>query len=143
MCDRDPRRRIHVLNPVRSSDVGHHFYARYSRRLPESVPGEAGCNHFCLTCVDLLKFNSPLVLFAQTCPLDLYTDCFYENRKEAIASRLQLLGEASVETLCGMMEDVWSSQEGKVCSLVSWERFSSLQQAQVFINLNLHCNGTM
>ncbi|XP_013876955.1 fanconi-associated nuclease 1 [Austrofundulus limnaeus] len=69
----------------------------------------------------------------QTCPLDLYTDCFYENRKEAIASRVQLLCEASVETLCGMMEDVWSSQEGKVCSLVSWERFSSLRQAQSLV----------
>ncbi|XP_032406770.1 fanconi-associated nuclease 1 isoform X2 [Xiphophorus hellerii] len=69
----------------------------------------------------------------QTCPLDLYTDCFYENRREAIISRVQLLCEASVETLCAMLEDVWTSQEGKVCSLVSWERFSSLQQAQVLI----------
>ncbi|MEQ2211353.1 hypothetical protein XENOCAPTIV_026751, partial [Xenoophorus captivus] len=66
-----------------------------------------------------------------TCPLDLYTDCFYENRREAIASRVQLLCESSVETLCDMLEDVWKSQEGKVCSLVSWDRFSSLQQAQV------------
>lgn len=45
---------------------------------------------------------------------------------------MQLLSEASVETLHGMLEDVWTSQEGKVCSLVSWERFSSLQQAKVF-----------
>lgn len=143
LCGRDPWRRINVLNPVRSSDVGHRFYARYSRCLPESVPGKVGCNHFCLICVDLQKLDTPLVVFAQTCPLDLYTDCFYENRKEAIAARVQLLGEASVETLCGLMEDVWSSQEGKVCSLVSWERFSSLQQAQVFINMDLHCNRTM
>uniref|UniRef100_A0A3B4WQ28 Fanconi-associated nuclease n=1 Tax=Seriola lalandi dorsalis TaxID=1841481 RepID=A0A3B4WQ28_SERLL len=74
----------------------------------------------------------------QTCPLDFYTDCFYENRKEAIDSRVQLLIEASVETLHSMLEDVWTSQEGKVCSLVSWERFSSLQQAQVF-TLTLVC----
>ena len=73
---------------------------------------------------------------SQTCPLDLYTDCFYENRKEAIDSRVQLLIEASVETLHSMLEDVWTSQEGKVCSLVSWELFSSLQHAQVFtVNL--------
>lgn len=45
---------------------------------------------------------------------------------------MQLLSEASVETLHGMLEEVWTSQEGKVCSLVSWERFSSLQQAKVF-----------
>ncbi|XP_028264335.1 fanconi-associated nuclease 1 [Parambassis ranga] len=69
----------------------------------------------------------------QTCPLDLYTDSFYENRKEAIEARVQLLGEASVETLNNMLEDVWSSQEGKVCSLVNWERFSSLQQAQSLV----------
>ncbi|KAF7658752.1 hypothetical protein LDENG_00008420 [Lucifuga dentata] len=70
----------------------------------------------------------------QTCPLDLYTDCFYENRKEAIISRVQLLCEASVETLHNMLEDVWTSQEGKVCSLLSWERFSSLQQAQSLVS---------
>uniref|UniRef100_A0A3B4VHW6 Fanconi-associated nuclease n=1 Tax=Seriola dumerili TaxID=41447 RepID=A0A3B4VHW6_SERDU len=70
----------------------------------------------------------------QTCPLDFYTDCFYENRKEAIDSRVQLLIEASVETLHSMLEDVWTSQEGKVCSLVSWERFSSLQQAQSLVS---------
>ncbi|XP_047452503.1 fanconi-associated nuclease 1 [Mugil cephalus] len=69
----------------------------------------------------------------QTCPLDLHTDCFYENRKEAIGSRVQLLSEASVETLNDMLEDVWNSQEGKVCSLVNWERFSSLQQAQSLV----------
>uniref|UniRef100_UPI0037E914DF fanconi-associated nuclease 1 n=1 Tax=Semicossyphus pulcher TaxID=241346 RepID=UPI0037E914DF len=70
----------------------------------------------------------------QTCPLDLYTDCFYENRKEAIDSRVQLISEASLETLHEMLEDVWTSQEGKVCSLVSWERFSSLQQAQSLVS---------
>ncbi|KAG7453397.1 hypothetical protein JOB18_018914 [Solea senegalensis] len=70
----------------------------------------------------------------QTCPLDLYTDCFYENRKEPITSRVQLLSEASVETLHSMLEDVWTSQEGKVCSLVNWERFSSLQHTQSLVS---------
>lgn len=70
----------------------------------------------------------------QTCPLDLYTDSFYENREEAIDSRVQLLSEASVETLHSMLEDVWISQEGKVCSLANWERFSSLQQAQSLVS---------
>lgn len=31
-----------------------------------------------------------------------------------------------------MLEEVWTSQQGKVCSLVNWELFSSLQHAQVF-----------
>ncbi|KAM3609529.1 uncharacterized protein V6R79_016386 [Siganus canaliculatus] len=70
----------------------------------------------------------------QTCPLDIYTDCFYKNRKEAIDSRVQLLSEASIKVLHDMMEDVWTSQEGKVCSLVNWERFSSLQQAQSLVS---------
>ncbi|XP_041650697.1 fanconi-associated nuclease 1 [Cheilinus undulatus] len=70
----------------------------------------------------------------QTCPLDFYTDCFYENRKEVIDSRVQLISEASSETLHDMMENVWTPQEGKVCSLVNWERFSSLQQAQSLVS---------
>ncbi|KAM3870555.1 fanconi-associated nuclease 1 [Diretmus argenteus] len=70
----------------------------------------------------------------QTCPLDFFTDGFYENRKEAIDSRVQILCEASVETLHDMLEDVWTSQEGKVCSLVNWGLFSSLQQAQSLVS---------
>lgn len=70
----------------------------------------------------------------QSCPLDLHTDHFYLNRKEAIEARVQMLNEAPVETLHDMMEEVWSSQEGKVCSLVSWERFTSLQQAQSLVS---------
>lgn len=58
---------------------------------------------------------------------------------------MQLLSEASVETLHGMLEDVWTSQEGKVCSLVNWERFSSLQQAKVFTVtlVNIHTVATL
>ncbi|XP_058855160.1 LOW QUALITY PROTEIN: fanconi-associated nuclease 1-like [Acipenser ruthenus] len=63
----------------------------------------------------------------QACPLDLHTDCFYENRRE---SRLQLLQEASTETLQTLIADTWNSQHGKAAALVNWERFSSLQQAQ-------------
>ena len=72
-------------------------------------------------------------LLSQTCPLDLFTDCFYGNRREPIETRVQLLREASVEVLHSMMEDVWTCHMGKACSLVNWERFSSLQQAQVVI----------
>lgn len=74
------------------------------------------------------SWNSSL---RQTFPLDLYTDSFYENRREAIESRLQFLHDASPETLKEMIRDVWNAQEGKAAVLVSWDRFSSLQQAQV------------
>ncbi|XP_056138184.1 fanconi-associated nuclease 1 [Lampris incognitus] len=70
----------------------------------------------------------------QTSPLDLFTDCFYENRREAIDTCVQVLGEASTETLHDMLEAVWTSQEGKVCSLVNWKCFSSLQQAQSLVS---------
>ncbi|CAL8356758.1 unnamed protein product [Lota lota] len=70
----------------------------------------------------------------QTCPLDLFTDCFYGNRREPIETRVQLLREASVEVLHSMMEDVWTCHMGKACSLVNWERFSSLQQAQSLVS---------
>ncbi|KAI1904341.1 hypothetical protein AGOR_G00004660 [Albula goreensis] len=70
----------------------------------------------------------------QTCPLDLHTDCFYENRREAIETRVEVLKEASKETLHSMLAETWNSQEGRVCALVSWERFSSLQQAQSLVS---------
>ncbi|XP_062998685.1 fanconi-associated nuclease 1 [Elgaria multicarinata webbii] len=66
----------------------------------------------------------------QTSPLDLYTDSFYENRREALESRLQWLHEASPETLQKRIGEVWTAQQGKAAALVSWDRFSSLQQAQ-------------
>lgn len=57
-----------------------------------------------------------------------------------IEARVQLLSDASVETLHSMMEDVWTSQEGKVCSLVNWELFTSLQQAKVLDRIINTCS---
>lgn len=73
----------------------------------------------------------PPVGNGQTCPLDLHTDCFYGNRREVIEARVEVLREASEETLHALMAEAWGSQEGRLCTLVNWERFSSLQQAQV------------
>ncbi|NXX10320.1 FAN1 nuclease, partial [Podargus strigoides] len=70
----------------------------------------------------------------QTCPLDLYTDSFYENRRAAIEARLQQLCAASSETLAKLVADIWASQEGKAAALVSWGRFVSLQQAQSLVS---------
>lgn len=69
----------------------------------------------------------------QSCPLDLHTDCFYGNRREAIESRTEMLSEVSAETLQELITDVWNGQEGKVCTLINWELFSSLQQAQSLV----------
>ncbi|KAM9064338.1 fanconi-associated nuclease 1 [Sarcophilus harrisii] len=70
----------------------------------------------------------------QAFPLDLYTDNFYENRRDAIESRLQMIREASPETLKVWIANVWNAQQGKVASGVNWDRFSSLQQAQDLVS---------
>ncbi|KAL0968667.1 hypothetical protein UPYG_G00269950 [Umbra pygmaea] len=70
----------------------------------------------------------------QPCPLDLFTDCFYSNRREAIETRVQVLMEASNETLHSLLAEAWTNQEGRVCSLVNWERFTSLEQAQSLVS---------
>ncbi|NXV91563.1 FAN1 nuclease, partial [Calonectris borealis] len=75
----------------------------------------------------------------QTFPLDLYTDSFYENRRDAIEARLQQLHTASSETLAKLIADIWTTQEGKAAALVSWGRFISLQQVQSLVS----CLGGM
>ncbi|KAM4675607.1 fanconi-associated nuclease 1 [Discoglossus pictus] len=70
----------------------------------------------------------------QAFPLDLYTDHFFESRKDAIETRLQLLHESSTEELTQHVADVWEAHEGQAAALVSWERFSSLQQAQSLVS---------
>ncbi|KAK2524495.1 Fan1 [Columba guinea] len=66
----------------------------------------------------------------QTFPLDLYTDSFYENRRDVIEARLLQLHTASTEMLAKLIADTWTTQEGKAAALVSWGRFISLQQVQ-------------
>ncbi|NWX52768.1 FAN1 nuclease, partial [Steatornis caripensis] len=75
----------------------------------------------------------------QTFPLDLYTDSFYENRRDVIEARLQQLHTASSETLAKLVADIWTTQEGKASALVSWGRFVSLQQVQSLVS----CLGGM
>ncbi|KAM4661582.1 fanconi-associated nuclease 1 [Amazona ochrocephala] len=70
----------------------------------------------------------------QMFPLDLYTDSFYENRRDVIEATLHQLQTASSETLAKLIADVWTTQEGKAAALVSWGRFSSLQQVQSLVS---------
>ena len=46
-------------------------------------------------------------------------------------ARLQQIHSAPKESLRAWVAAAWQAQEGRVSSLVSWDRFSSLQQAQV------------
>lgn len=75
--------------------------------------------------------QSCVYLVIQTVPLDLYTDSFYENRRDVIEARLQQLHASSSEKLAKLIADIWTTQEGKAAALVSWGRFDSLQQVQV------------
>ncbi|XP_025915160.1 fanconi-associated nuclease 1 isoform X2 [Apteryx rowi] len=75
----------------------------------------------------------------QMFPLDLYTDSFYENRRDAIEARLLQLHTASSEMLTKLIADIWNTQEGKAAALVSWGRFISLQQVQSLVS----CLGGM
>ncbi|XP_008056821.1 fanconi-associated nuclease 1 [Carlito syrichta] len=70
----------------------------------------------------------------QAFPLDLCTDSFFMNRQSALEARLQLIHGAPVENLRAWVAATWQAQEGRVASLVSWDRFASLQQAQDLVS---------
>nr|XP_045002084.1 fanconi-associated nuclease 1 isoform X2 [Jaculus jaculus] len=67
----------------------------------------------------------------QASPLDLYTDSFFTSRAQALEARLQLIHSAPAEDLQAWVAKTWQAQEGRVTSLVNWDRFTSLQQAQM------------
>ncbi|XP_045141698.1 fanconi-associated nuclease 1 isoform X2 [Echinops telfairi] len=70
----------------------------------------------------------------QDFPLDLYTDSFFTSRRPAIEARLQLIHAADAPTLCSWLAAAWQAQEGRVASIVNWNRFASLQQAQDLVS---------
>ncbi|XP_037001784.2 fanconi-associated nuclease 1 [Artibeus jamaicensis] len=70
----------------------------------------------------------------QAFPLDLHTDGFYASRGPAIEARLQRIHGAPAEHLRAWVADVWQAQEGRAASVVSWDRFASLQQAQDLVS---------
>ncbi|XP_010598467.2 fanconi-associated nuclease 1 isoform X1 [Loxodonta africana] len=70
----------------------------------------------------------------QAFPLDLCTDSFFASRGPAIEARLQLIHAAPAETLRAWLAATWQAQEGRVASIVSWDRFASLQQAQDLVS---------
>ncbi|KAM5291273.1 fanconi-associated nuclease 1 isoform 2-T4 [Glossophaga mutica] len=69
----------------------------------------------------------------QGCPLDLHTDSFFASRGPALEARLRQIHGAPAERLRAWVADVWQAQEGRAASVVSWDRFASLQQAQVTV----------
>ncbi|XP_026366101.1 fanconi-associated nuclease 1 [Ursus arctos] len=70
----------------------------------------------------------------QASPLDLCTDSFFASRGPAIEARLQQIHSAPAESLRAWVAAAWQAQEGRVASIVSWDRFASLQQAQDLVS---------
>ncbi|XP_055980323.1 fanconi-associated nuclease 1 [Sorex fumeus] len=75
-------------------------------------------------------FRSPY----QASPLDLCTDSFFASRAAALEARLEQLHRAPAERLQAWLAATWQAQEGRAASVVSWERFASLQQAQDLVS---------
>ncbi|XP_021120392.1 fanconi-associated nuclease 1 isoform X2 [Heterocephalus glaber] len=70
----------------------------------------------------------------QASPLDLCTDSFFASRRPALEARLQLIHDAPAQSLRAWVAGTWQAQEGCVSSLISWDRFASLQQAQDLVS---------
>ncbi|KAF6077477.1 FANCD2 and FANCI associated nuclease 1 [Phyllostomus discolor] len=70
----------------------------------------------------------------QAFPLDLHTDSFFASREPAIEARLQQIHGAPAERLRAWVADVWQAQAGRAASVVSWDRFASLEQAQDLVS---------
>lgn len=70
----------------------------------------------------------------QALPLDLCTDSFFMSRAPALEARLQEIHSAPAASLRAWVAATWQAQEGKVSSLISWDRFTSLQQAQDLVS---------
>ncbi|XP_005381720.1 PREDICTED: fanconi-associated nuclease 1 [Chinchilla lanigera] len=70
----------------------------------------------------------------QASPLDLCTDSFFTSRRPVLEARLQLIHSASAESLQAWVATTWQVQEGRVSSLISWDLFASLQQAQDLVS---------
>ncbi|XP_070256750.1 fanconi-associated nuclease 1 [Myotis yumanensis] len=70
----------------------------------------------------------------QAFPLDLCTDSFFASRRPAIEARLRRIHAAPAEHLGAWVAATWEAQEGRAASVVSWDRFASLQQAQDLVS---------
>ncbi|XP_011804641.1 PREDICTED: fanconi-associated nuclease 1 [Colobus angolensis palliatus] len=70
----------------------------------------------------------------QAFPLDLCTDSFFISRRPALEARLQLIHDAPADSLRAWVAATWQEQQGRAASLVSWDRFTSLQQAQDLVS---------
>eukprot|EP00794_Sanderia_malayensis_P009457 gene9457-10445_t len=63
----------------------------------------------------------------QACPLDFFTDYFYEKRKKKIDKRLEKIRTSSNEDLRQLIYDSWTQHEGHCCVGANWKIFDSVK----------------
>ncbi|XP_022106779.1 fanconi-associated nuclease 1-like [Acanthaster planci] len=66
----------------------------------------------------------------QSGPLDIRSDCFFLNRKEALEQRLCELRQADTEELQDKLETSWMEYHGEQCTGVSWDLFRDVHHAK-------------
>ncbi|XP_065059702.1 fanconi-associated nuclease 1-like [Rhopilema esculentum] len=105
---------------------------------PEGVHGEGAPYTFIFTLlfweIIFMDFEDVFHGPFQGCPLDFYTDNFYEARKDQIDIKLQELRNCTKEELAAKVEESWSKHEGQVCVASNWSLFNSLQQVQGLVS---------
>ncbi|XP_021935239.1 fanconi-associated nuclease 1-like isoform X2 [Zootermopsis nevadensis] len=69
----------------------------------------------------------------QQVPLDLYSEEFYRNRKEAVDEKLESLCHCDMKFVSEYVERMLKEHEGKE-SIVNWQRFQNLEQIVKLIN---------
>ncbi|XP_045417792.1 fanconi-associated nuclease 1 isoform X1 [Lemur catta] len=113
----------------------------YYRRcgFDQGIHGEGStfCTLYGLLLWDIIFMDGIPDVFRNACqafPLDLCTDSFFTSRGPALEARLQLIHDASAESLRAWVAAAWQAQEGRMASLVSWDRFASLEQAQDLVS---------
>ncbi len=64
----------------------------------------------------------------QSSPLDLQSDMFYQNRKERIEAKLEMLMNSPIDFICELFRESWQTNMNTECYLVSWSLFETVDE---------------
>nr|XP_018671419.1 fanconi-associated nuclease 1-like [Ciona intestinalis] len=120
-----------LLCSVEELVLDHYKEAGYA----QGLHGEGG-TFSCLLCLlmwDIIFMPGVKDVFRtryQSHPLDLYTDHFYEHRKDLIDRRLDDIISWNNDDfiVVDFISEIWNKYNGLACSGLNWERFASLEQ---------------
>ncbi|XP_038072223.1 fanconi-associated nuclease 1-like [Patiria miniata] len=102
---------------------------------PEGVHGEGSTftTLICLLFWDLIFMEGVPDAFCypyQSGPLDMRSDSFYHNRREALEQRLGEIRQADSQELQDRLETSWTEYQGEQCIGVSWDLFHDVHHAK-------------